>query len=335
VFDSDSVTNIAHQLGYFETIATSTVHDRAGADRGGDARAGGAAAVRADSRTARGWFVPLPVRVVGASTYVCPVRAERPRTRLEEPMSSTPHTSDPLQTSAGGAEPVAHGARQRRGAPDQATQRRPRSRSAWRCARLGADPPAGRARRGCCRASSIAARDAHAADIAEELDSRGITLSIGVTRHLFSLVCTCLADDFEPVLSLLGEMLISPSLPGDEIATRKREVITSIRQDDDNPAVRASETLMALLYPNDHPYGRRTKGSIDIVERLTRDDLVRQHAARFAPSELTAVVVGMSTPAARPRWPPASSAGGASRRRRPCTCLRWFRRRRGIASSSR
>ena len=44
-----------------------------------------------------------------------------------------------------------------------------------------------------------------AADIAEELDSRGITLTITVTRHLFSLVCTCLADDFEPVLALLGE----------------------------------------------------------------------------------------------------------------------------------
>jgi len=130
------------------------------------------------------------------------------------------------------------------------------------------------------------------ADIAEELDSRGITLSIGVTRHLLSLVCTCLADDFEPVLALLGEMLISPSLPDDEITTRKREVVTSIRQDDDNPAVRASETLMALLYPNEHPYGRRTKGTIDIVERLTRDDLVRQHAERFAPGELTAVVVG-------------------------------------------
>jgi zinc protease len=117
-------------------------------------------------------------------------------------------------------------------------------------------------------------------------------LSIGVTRHLFTLVCTCLADDFEPVLALLGDILQSPSLPEDEIDTRKREVVTAIRQDDDNPAVRASETLMALLYPGGHPYGRRTKGSIDIVERLTRDDLVRQHAARFAPSELTAVVVG-------------------------------------------
>ena len=131
-----------------------------------------------------------------------------------------------------------------------------------------------------------------AADIAEELDSRGITLTILVTRHLLTLNCTCLAEDFAPVLALLGDIVTAPSLPATEIATRKGEVITAIRQDEDSPAVQAIETLMARLYPNGHPYGRRTKGSIGIVERLTRDDLVRQHAARFAPSELTAVVVG-------------------------------------------
>jgi zinc protease len=130
------------------------------------------------------------------------------------------------------------------------------------------------------------------ADIAEELDSRGITLNTIVTRHLFSLVCTCLTEDFEPVLALLGDILVAPSLPEEEIATRKGEVITAIRQDDDSPAVQATESLMALLYPNGHPYGRPTKGSIEIVETLTRSDLVRQHAARFAPRELTAVVVG-------------------------------------------
>jgi zinc protease len=131
-----------------------------------------------------------------------------------------------------------------------------------------------------------------AADIAEELDSRGITLTITVTRHLFSLVCACLTDDFEPVLALLGDILMSPTLPAEEIATRKGEVITSIRQDEDNPAVRATESLMSLLYPAGHPYGRRTKGSIDIVESLTREQLLRLHSDRFAPSELTAVVVG-------------------------------------------
>src|SRR5436309_6396644 len=50
-----------------------------------------------------------------------------------------------------------------------------------------------------------------AAVIAEELDGRGITVNINVTRHLFSLVCTCLAEDFAPVLALLGEIVMAPS----------------------------------------------------------------------------------------------------------------------------
>jgi zinc protease len=135
-----------------------------------------------------------------------------------------------------------------------------------------------------------------AAVIAEELDSRGISLTVTVTRHSFTIVCTCLSEDFEPVLALLGDMLMAPSLAEEEIATRKGEVITAIRQDDDNPAVRAMETLMAHLYPG-HPYGRRTKGSIEVVESLTRTDLARQHVGRFAPAELTAVLVGDVDPA--------------------------------------
>jgi len=128
--------------------------------------------------------------------------------------------------------------------------------------------------------------------IAEDLDGRGITLTVTVTRHLLSLVCTCLAEDFEPVLALLGDVIMAPIFPESEVATRKGEVITSIRQDQDSPAVLATETLMALLYPDGHPYGRRTKGTLDIVESLTRDRLEALHAQRFAPSELTAVVVG-------------------------------------------
>jgi zinc protease len=129
-------------------------------------------------------------------------------------------------------------------------------------------------------------------EIAEELDSRGITLTVTVSRHLMSFVCTCLAEDFEPVLALLADIVISPSLPDDELQTRRAEVITAIRQDADNPAVRASEALMALLYPNGHPYGRPTKGSIESIESMSRERIAALHNERFAPDRLSAVIVG-------------------------------------------
>jgi zinc protease len=133
-------------------------------------------------------------------------------------------------------------------------------------------------------------------DIAAEFDSRGLALATTVTRHVFSMVCTCLAEDFEPVLALLGDILMSPSIPEAELATRKGEVVTGIRQDDDNPAVRAVEALMALLYPDGHPYGRRLKGTAETVERLTRERLVDLHRRHFGPNDLSVVVVGDVSP---------------------------------------
>jgi zinc protease len=133
--------------------------------------------------------------------------------------------------------------------------------------------------------------------IAESLDSRGVSLTVGVTRHLFSLACSCLAEDFEPVLALLGDLVMAASFPEPEIATRKGEIVTAIRQDEDNPAVRATEGLMALLYPG-HPYGRPVKGTVASVESLTREQLLRLHADHFVPARLSLVVVG-DVPAGR------------------------------------
>src|SRR5439155_2017961 len=65
-----------------------------------------------------------------------------------------------------------------------------------------------------------------AAAIAEALDSRGITLTITVTRHLFTVACQCLSDDFEAVLALIGDVLMAPSVADSELAIRKGEVMT-------------------------------------------------------------------------------------------------------------
>jgi zinc protease len=93
------------------------------------------------------------------------------------------------------------------------------------------------------------------------------------------------------VLSLLCEIVTAPSIPDSELMVRKGEVVTSIRQDADNPAVRAVEGLMTLLYPG-HPYGRPLKGTVESVEAVRRADLLRLHQQQFAPNALSVVIVG-------------------------------------------
>ena len=129
-------------------------------------------------------------------------------------------------------------------------------------------------------------------EIAEALDARGVSLSVSANRHVMTIGCTCLAEDFEPMLELIGEMAMQPAFPEEEIATRKGEILNAIREDEDRPAAMAMQALFEMLYPDGHPYGRPAKGRAETVRRLERGALQRFHAARFAPSTLHAIVVG-------------------------------------------
>jgi zinc protease len=128
--------------------------------------------------------------------------------------------------------------------------------------------------------------------IADGLDDRGVALRVATNRHLTTLSCTCLSEDFADVLGVIADVARNPVFPPAEIDKRRAETITAIRQDQDNPGVRAAEALQTLLYGERHPYGRPAKGRIETVQRFTGADLVAHHAARFSPSTLVAVIVG-------------------------------------------
>ena len=128
--------------------------------------------------------------------------------------------------------------------------------------------------------------------IAELLDERGVALRVSTARHTTAVSCTCLAEDFDEILSIVLDVVRHPVFPDAQVSKRRAETINALRQDADNPAVRAIDGLFELLYGADHPYGRRAKGTTETVERLTRDDLVAYHRARYQPHLLSLVIVG-------------------------------------------
>jgi zinc protease len=131
-----------------------------------------------------------------------------------------------------------------------------------------------------------------AGDIAEELDDRGVSLRVATARHTMAVTCTCLAEDFDPLLTMVIDIVRNPAFPEAEFAKRQAECVSALRQDQDNPAVRAAEALFELLYGPAHPYGRRAKGTLESVARITRDDLVAHHLGHVSPQRLSLVVVG-------------------------------------------
>jgi zinc protease len=131
-----------------------------------------------------------------------------------------------------------------------------------------------------------------AARIADELDDRGVSLSITINRHAMWLVCTCLVEDLDSTLTLLADVITHPVFPAAEVETKRGEITTLIRQDEDSPATMAAEGLLTDLYGASHPYGRRPRGTVATVETIDEGALRAFHGERFRPASLSLVLVG-------------------------------------------
>lgn len=128
--------------------------------------------------------------------------------------------------------------------------------------------------------------------LAERFDDLGVSVRAWTTPHTFTVSCVCLTGDFEEVLGLLADVIREPLFPEDEIEKRRIEAITSVKQDDDNPAAQATQAALELLYGSEHPYGRPIKGTPATLQRISRPDLVSFQRRALVPRALCFVVAG-------------------------------------------
>lgn len=133
--------------------------------------------------------------------------------------------------------------------------------------------------------------------LAEELDDCGVALELGASRHTLTIAATCLVEDFARVLGIVADVARRPVFPESQLQLRRAEVITGLRQDDDNPFLRAMDALVMALYGVRHPYGRPFKGTVDSIERIGRPAIAAFHARWFRPGGLSLAIVGDIPPA--------------------------------------
>lgn len=136
-----------------------------------------------------------------------------------------------------------------------------------------------------------------AEDIADALDERGVAISIKAGRHTTGLSVDCLSEDVDLILDLVADIVRCPSFAEDQVSLRRREILTRLKQDEDNPAVRAVQAVFPLMYGSDHPYSWPGKGTPASVERIGRAELHAFHQARYAPLRISLAIVGDIEPA--------------------------------------
>jgi zinc protease len=129
-------------------------------------------------------------------------------------------------------------------------------------------------------------------EINEALESVGASLGMGAGRQLAVFFGKSLKEDLPLLIEIAAEILQHPTFPDRELEKVRGQVITSLRQLEDNTRRKASREFRALCYPKGHPYGRSTEGSLDTVPRLQCDDLIAFYERFYSPRSTAVAVAG-------------------------------------------
>src|SRR5438445_476062 len=130
------------------------------------------------------------------------------------------------------------------------------------------------------------------AALAEELDGMGAGLSVDVGYALVVISIKCLSGDFNRAMEILSELVRRPTFPVDELERLKGQILTDLKEMDDNTRVVSERTWRELAYPATHPYHRLTVGSAETVGSASRESLHAFHSAWYGPNQTTLMVVG-------------------------------------------
>ncbi|HEY2993931.1 MAG TPA: pitrilysin family protein [Methylomirabilota bacterium] len=133
--------------------------------------------------------------------------------------------------------------------------------------------------------------------LAEAVEDLGGSLEGAGDIEYGAISGTALARNWEPLLRLLADVALHPTLPPEEVERERRLILSMIQSRGDTPFQRAFDAVLSDLY-GAHPYAWPSVGRRESVERVSRELLRAHYAAVYRPDRMVLAVSG-NVPAAR------------------------------------
>ena len=118
-------------------------------------------------------------------------------------------------------------------------------------------------------------------------------------------------------MAILADVVLHPIFPQSEFDRERRLQLDALAQQSKDANALVSRIRPMLVFGSTHPYGRPVSGLPSTVNAITRDDLVKAHAASWKPGSTAVVFAGdISLDGARQLTQNTSAPGAAAPRRR-------------------
>lgn len=126
----------------------------------------------------------------------------------------------------------------------------------------------------------------------EEMDRAGMSFGVGAGMETVAFGGKALIEDFERLLDIAADVLIHPTFPKKETEKLRNEILTDLREADQDTQHVAYREFRTLCYPPLHPFHRLSEGTIVSNKKIALDDLGNFHSRYFRPDISYIVLVG-------------------------------------------
>ncbi len=133
-------------------------------------------------------------------------------------------------------------------------------------------------------------RDALA--ISDEVESIGANFNVNTSIDGTFLMLSSLTKHLDKAMDLFTDVLTHPTFPEKEFDRLKKQRITDLLRQKDQPSMIANTAFSYLLYGSNHPYGNNAGGTDQSLNSMTRDDLLKFYQQYYVPNNATLIVVG-------------------------------------------
>lgn len=132
-------------------------------------------------------------------------------------------------------------------------------------------------------------------DISEALDFIGASLGVSASTDYTILTLSIIKKDIQKGFDIFSDVLLYPSFPPHEIARVKELIKGSLQHQEEAPSFLADRAFRKEVF-GVHPYGRILEGSVETIDRITRNDITQFYSEYFLPNNAILSVAGDLTP---------------------------------------
>jgi len=134
-------------------------------------------------------------------------------------------------------------------------------------------------------------------ELNEQLAQSGARFTASSNMDSITARLSALKSHLDQSLGIFADMVLNPVFPQEDFARQQKQQLAAIEREKASPEPMALRVLPALVYGQGHAYSEPWTGSgtAQTVNKLTREDLVKFHAAWFKPDHATLVIAGDAT----------------------------------------